>query len=82
MPELDEQIARGEFSGLFGWLRTNVHGVGAKVTVQRAHEDRHRQAAVGGRVSCVMSRAKYLEGDLQQRRGVRALRSPASRQRR
>src|ERR1700730_17955186 len=31
---LDEQLARGEFSGLFGWLRTNVHGLGAKVPVQ------------------------------------------------
>lgn len=34
VPNLDEQIARGEFAGLFGWLRTNVHAVGAKVTVQ------------------------------------------------
>jgi carboxypeptidase Taq len=31
---LDEQLARGEFSGLFAWLRTNVHGLGAKVPVQ------------------------------------------------
>jgi carboxypeptidase Taq len=33
VPDLDEQIARGEFAGLFAWLRANVHGVGAKVTV-------------------------------------------------
>jgi carboxypeptidase Taq len=33
VPDLDEQIARGEFGGLFGWLRTHVHGLGAKVTV-------------------------------------------------
>src|SRR6266702_2878487 len=26
--------ALGEFSGLFAWLRTNVHGLGAKVPVQ------------------------------------------------
>lgn len=31
---LDEQLARGEFAGLFGWLRTQVHGLGAKVPVQ------------------------------------------------
>jgi len=31
---LDEQLARGEFSGFFAWLRTNVHGLGAKVPVQ------------------------------------------------
>ncbi|HYM42014.1 MAG TPA: hypothetical protein VET46_04510, partial [Steroidobacteraceae bacterium] len=31
---LDEQLTRGEFTGLFGWLRTQVHGLGAKVPVQ------------------------------------------------
>lgn len=31
---LDEQLARGEFSGLFEWLRTHVHGLGAKVPLQ------------------------------------------------
>jgi carboxypeptidase Taq len=31
---LDEEIARGDFTGLIGWLRENVHGVGAKMTVQ------------------------------------------------
>ena len=34
VPALDEQLARGEFSGLLGWLRTHVHGMGAKVLVQ------------------------------------------------
>ena len=34
LPHFDEQLARGEFGGLFEWLRTNVHGVGAKVPVQ------------------------------------------------
>jgi carboxypeptidase Taq len=33
VPELDAQIARGEFGGLFGWLRENVHALGAKVAV-------------------------------------------------
>ena len=47
LPGLDEQLARGEFSGLFGWLRTHVHGLGAKVPVQELLEERHRQAAVG-----------------------------------
>jgi carboxypeptidase Taq len=31
---LDEQLARGEFSGLLLWLRNNVHGLGAKVPIQ------------------------------------------------
>jgi carboxypeptidase Taq len=35
VPELDEQLARGEFAGLFGWLREHVHSLGARVT---AHE--------------------------------------------
>ncbi len=34
VPALDEQLARGEFSGLLGWLRTHVHGFGAKVPLQ------------------------------------------------
>jgi carboxypeptidase Taq len=34
LPELDIQVGRGDFSGLFGWLRDNVHSLGAKVTVK------------------------------------------------
>ena len=34
VPDVDAQIARGEFGGLMGWLRQNVHSVGASVTVQ------------------------------------------------
>jgi carboxypeptidase Taq len=34
VPEMDEQLAKGEYSGLLGWLRTHVHGLGAKVPVQ------------------------------------------------
>jgi carboxypeptidase Taq len=31
-PDLDEEIAAGQFGGLFEWLRQNVHGVGASVS--------------------------------------------------
>ena len=31
---MEAQIARGEFGGLMGWLRENVHGQGARVTAQ------------------------------------------------
>jgi carboxypeptidase Taq len=31
---IDAEVARGEFGGLFDWLRTNVHGLGAKHGVQ------------------------------------------------
>jgi carboxypeptidase Taq len=34
LPTLDEQVAAGQFGGLFGWLRENVHGVGARVSSQ------------------------------------------------
>jgi carboxypeptidase Taq len=34
VPQLDAELARGEFTGLFGWLRTHVHALGAKVTMQ------------------------------------------------
>jgi carboxypeptidase Taq len=32
--DVDEQIARGDFSGMFGWLRAHVHQMGAKVSAQ------------------------------------------------
>jgi carboxypeptidase Taq len=31
-PELDDEIAAGQFGGLFGWLRENVHGLGATLS--------------------------------------------------
>ena len=34
VPELDEQLAAGDYAGLFGWLRTHVYSLGAKVPVQ------------------------------------------------
>ena len=34
VPDIEEQIARGDFGGLMGWLRENVHGQGARVSTQ------------------------------------------------
>jgi carboxypeptidase Taq len=34
LPEVELQISRGEFAGLFDWLRENVHGMGAKVPIK------------------------------------------------
>lgn len=31
-PDLDEEIAAGQFGGLFDWLRQNVHGLGASLS--------------------------------------------------
>ncbi len=60
VPDLDEQIGRGEFGGLFGWLRTHVHGVGAKVTVHELmKEATGKPLSATGFVRYV--EAKYLE---------------------
>jgi len=34
VPGVEEQIGRGDFGGLMGWLRQNVHGLGARVSAQ------------------------------------------------
>jgi carboxypeptidase Taq len=63
MPDLHEQIARGEFGGLYSWLRTNVHAIGAKVTVNEL-----MKTATGKPLSAVAFlryvESKYLEDGL------------------
>jgi carboxypeptidase Taq len=57
---LDAEIARGEFAGLFAWLRERVHSSGAKLTVQdlvKEATDRPLSAAPALRYL----EAKYLE---------------------
>ncbi|HXQ63824.1 MAG TPA: carboxypeptidase M32 [Steroidobacteraceae bacterium] len=57
---LDQEIARGDFAGLFVWLREHVHSVGAKMTVQdliKDATDRPLSAAPALRYL----EAKYLE---------------------
>ncbi|MBV8783108.1 MAG: carboxypeptidase M32 [Gammaproteobacteria bacterium] len=57
---LDEQLASGEFAGLFGWLRTHVHGLGAKVPIQELLKDATgRPLAAASFIRYV--EAKYLE---------------------
>ena len=60
LPALDEQIAAGQFGGLFGWLRENVHGVGARVSSQELIKN-----ATGKPLSAApwlrYAEAKYLE---------------------
>jgi carboxypeptidase Taq len=34
LPQLEDEIAAGQFAGLFKWLQENVHGLGAKVSIQ------------------------------------------------
>ncbi len=56
VPGLEGDIARGEFSGLYGWLRQHVHGVGAKLSV---HE---LLAAASGKQLSAAPFVRYLEG--------------------
>jgi carboxypeptidase Taq len=55
VPELDQQIAAGNFTGLFAWLRQHVHGVGAKVSAQELLKD------ATGRTLSAASFVRHLE---------------------
>jgi carboxypeptidase Taq len=55
VPDIDDQIARGEFGGLMGWLRENVHGQGARVSAQELL----KQAT--GKPLAAASALRYLE---------------------
>jgi carboxypeptidase Taq len=60
-PAVEEEIAAGQFGGISEWLRVNVHGFGAKVTVQELIA-----SATGKPLSAAASlrylESKYLEG--------------------
>jgi carboxypeptidase Taq len=60
VPELEQQIARGEFAGLFGWLRERVHSLGAKVTVKELMKHATGQT-LSASASLRYLEAKYLE---------------------
>jgi len=59
--DLEQQIARGEFGGLFGWLRENVHALGAKVTVNELMKQATGQPLSAAALLRYLE-AKYLEG--------------------
>ena len=46
LPDLDQQVARGEFSGLRAWLQNHVHQFGRRLTVQEII-----QRTTGGKLS-------------------------------
>jgi carboxypeptidase Taq len=60
LPQIDDEIAAGQFGGLFRWLQENVHGLGAKVSIQEL-----MKLATGKPVSAAASlrylESKYLE---------------------
>jgi carboxypeptidase Taq len=61
VPGVEEQIARGEFAGLFGWLRDHVHGLGAKVTVKDLIKNATGQPLSAAALLRYLE-GKYLEG--------------------
>lgn len=61
VPQLDEQVAAGEFAGLTGWLRDAVHRHGARLSAQ----DLIREATgrpISASASIRYLESKYLEG--------------------
>jgi carboxypeptidase Taq len=60
-PQLEAQIARGEFTGLFGWLRENVHTMGAKGTVNELMKQATGQPLSAAALLRYLE-SKYLEG--------------------
>jgi carboxypeptidase Taq len=56
VPDVDQQIARGDFGGLMGWLREHVHGQGARVSAQELLKN-----ATGKPLSAAAA-LRYLEG--------------------
>ncbi len=55
VPDVETQIALGEFSGLMGWLRDNIHRQGARVTAQELLEN------ATGKPLTATSALRYLE---------------------
>ena len=45
LPDLDREIARGEFRPLLGWLRANVHGQGSLLDTAHPADPRDRPPA-------------------------------------
>jgi len=59
-PGIDEDIARGEFTRLFDWLRTEVHGWGAKLPVKELVQQASGQPLGAGALLRYLGH-KYLE---------------------
>lgn len=59
-PGIDEDIARGDFTRLFGWLRTEVHAWGAKLPVKELVKVASGQALGAGALLRYLGH-KYLE---------------------
>ncbi len=61
VPDLDAQIARGDFTGLFGWLRQNVYGYGAKLSASELLQQASGRP-IGAQSALRYLEKKYLDG--------------------
>ena len=64
LPQLEDELRRGEFSGLLGWLRENVHGHGRRYTAAELCQ------RATGRPLSHEPLLRYLEGKLRPVYGV------------
>ncbi|MDE2220933.1 MAG: carboxypeptidase M32, partial [Gammaproteobacteria bacterium] len=61
VPEVDALIERGEFAPVFGWLRDNMHGYGAKLPIKELMKQASGQA-LGANALLRYLQGKYLAG--------------------
>jgi carboxypeptidase Taq len=55
-PDIEERLARGDFTSVTGWLSTNVHAYGSRLTLQELV----KQAT--GKPLAATAALRYLEG--------------------
>ncbi|MEO8308623.1 MAG: carboxypeptidase M32 [Pseudomonadota bacterium] len=61
-PDLDEQLARGDFTGVTGWLSTHVHAYGARLTLQELMKQATGKP-LGATAALRYLESKYLEAE-------------------
>ncbi len=61
LPDVDAQIAAGDFAGLTGWLRDHVHSHGARSTIQELMKKATGKALTATGLLRYLE-GKYLEG--------------------
>ncbi len=63
VPDFEEQVARGEFGGIIGWLRGKVHVHGSRLSVQELMQEATGKPLSAGALLRHLE-ARYLEGAL------------------
>jgi carboxypeptidase Taq len=71
LPEVDALIERGEFAPIFGWLRDNMHGYGAKLPIKELIKQASGQA-LGRERAAALPAGQVPGGDARERRVAEA----------